>query len=611
MKLASPLKRLLIGRPLKSSEAGEQKLGKLKALAVLSSDALSSIAYGTEQILLVLVAVSAAAMWYSIPIALCVLVLLFALNLSYKQIIHSYPHGGGAYVVSRENLGKNAGLVAGGSLLVDYMLTVAVSISSGTDAIVSAVPSLFPFAVPIAVFLVIVVTIINLRGITESASILAIPVYLFVFSIVVLILTGIIKVLLGMDATHETASIGTHVQGVTLFLLLRAFASGSASLTGIEAISNAVPLFKKPQAKNAAKTLTIMATILGFFFLGITVLAFVYGTVPEIKVTVLSQIAENVFGRNFMFYFIQATTALILVLAANTGFSAFPLLAFNLAKDKYMPRMYLARGDRLGYSNGIITLAVGSILLIILFKGKTELLVPLYSVGVFIPFTLSQTGMIIKWWKERSEGWHKKLATNLLGAIISFTVLIVLFLTRIDSVWPVFIFLPIMIFVFHRTRSHYIKLKRQLRVDESMDIDVSDFKGNVVIVAVSDTTKVVEGALKYAKSIGDTVIAVHVSIDRMQGKEFVERWNRIHPEVRVAHLYSTYRSISEPLMKFIDTAKQKADHDNYSLTVLIPQFIPKKGWQNLLHNQTSLMIRTRLMMQRDVIVATYPYHLKE
>lgn len=609
--MASPLKRLLIGRPLKSTEAGEQKLGKLKALAVLSSDALSSIAYGTEQILLVLVTVSATAMWYSLPIALCVLILLFALNLSYKQIIYSYPHGGGAYVVSRENLGKNAGLVAGGSLLVDYMLTVAVSVSSGTDAIISAVPSLFPFAVPIAVVLVIGVTIINLRGITESASILAIPVYLFVFSIIVLIFTGLIKLMLGIDATHETASVGTHVQGVTVFLLLRAFASGSASLTGIEAISNAVPLFKKPQAKNAAKTLTIMASLLGFFFLGITVLAFMYGTVPELKVTVLSQIAENVFGRNFMFYFIQATTALILVLAANTGFSAFPLLAFNLAKDKYMPRMYLARGDRLGYSNGIITLAIGSIVLIILFKGKTELLVPLYSVGVFIPFTLSQSGMIIKWWRERSEGWKKKLAANLLGAIISFTVLIVLFLTRIESVWPVFIFLPIMIYVFHRTRSHYVKLGPQLRVDETMDLDVPDFKGNAVIVAVSDTTKVVEGALKYAKSIGDTVIAVHVSVDREQGKEFVERWNRVHPEVRIAHLYSTYRSISEPLMKFIDTAKQKADQDNYSLTVLIPQFIPKKGWENILHNQTSLMIRTRLMMKRDVVVATYPYHLKE
>ncbi|EIA20854.1 APC family permease [Listeria fleischmannii] len=609
--MASPLKRLLIGRPLKSTEAGEQKLGKLKALAVLSSDALSSIAYGTEQILLVLVTVSAAAMWYSLPIALCVLILLFALNLSYKQIIYSYPHGGGAYVVSRENLGKNAGLVAGGSLLVDYMLTVAVSVSSGTDAIISAIPSLFPFAVPIAVVLVIGVTIINLRGITESASILAIPVYLFVFSIIVLIFTGLIKLMLGIDATHETASVGTHVQGVTVFLLLRAFASGSASLTGIEAISNAVPLFKKPQAKNAAKTLTIMASLLGFFFLGITVLAFMYGTVPELKVTVLSQIAENVFGRNFMFYFIQATTALILVLAANTGFSAFPLLAFNLAKDKYMPRMYLARGDRLGYSNGIITLAIGSIVLIILFKGKTELLVPLYSVGVFIPFTLSQSGMIIKWWRERSEGWKKKLAANLLGAIISFTVLIVLFLTRIESVWPVFIFLPIMMYVFHRTRSHYVKLGPQLRVDETMDLDVPDFKGNAVIVAVSDTTKVVEGALKYAKSIGDTVIAVHVSVDREQGKEFVERWNRVHPEVRIAHLYSTYRSISEPLMKFIDTAKQKADQDNYSLTVLIPQFIPKKGWENILHNQTSLMIRTRLMMKRDVVVATYPYHLKE
>lgn len=607
--MASPLKRLLIGRPLKTSEAGDQKLGKLKALAVLSSDALSSIAYGTEQILLVLVTVSAAAMWYSLPIALCVLVLLFALNLSYKQIIYSYPHGGGAYIVSRENLGNNAGLIAGGSLLVDYMLTVAVSVSSGTDAIVSAVPSLYPFAVPIAVVLVIGVTIINLRGITESASLLAIPVYLFVFSIIALIFTGLFKVLTGMDASHETAAVGTHVQGVTIFLLLRAFASGSASLTGIEAISNAVPLFKEPRPKNAAKTLTLMAGLLGFFFVGITVLAFVYGTVPELKVTVLSQIAENVFGRNFMFYFIQATTALILVLAANTGFSAFPMLAFNLAKDKFMPRMYLARGDRLGYSNGIITLAVGSILLIILFKGKTELLIPLYSVGVFIPFTLSQTGMIVKWWKQRPKGWKKSLSANLLGASISFTVLLVLFLTRIESVWPVFVFMPIMIYVFRRTRHHYRKVGPQLRIDETMDLP--DFKGNAVIICVSDTTKVVEGALQYAKSIGDTVIAVHISIDKKQEKEFVERWNRVHPEVRMANLFSPYRSISDPLMKFIDTAKQKADQDNYSLTVLIPQFIPRKGWQNVLHNQTSLLIRTRLLMKRDVVVSTYPYHLKE
>ncbi|WP_163651956.1 APC family permease [Listeria sp. PSOL-1] len=607
--MASPLKRLLIGRPLKSSEAGEQKLGKLKALAVLSSDALSSIAYGTEQILIVLVTVSAAAMWYSLPIALCVLILLFALNLSYKQIIYSYPHGGGAYVVSRENLGKNAGLVAGGSLLVDYMLTVAVSVSSGADAIISAFPSLYPFVIPIAVVLVILVTVINLRGITESASILAVPVYLFVFSIIVLIFTGVFKLLMGIDATHEAAAVGTNVQGVTIFLLLRAFASGSASLTGIEAISNAIPLFKKPRAKNAAKTLAIMASLLGFFFLGITVLAVAYGTVPELKVTVLSQIAANVFGRNFMFYFIQATTALILVLAANTGFSAFPLLAFNLAKDKYMPRMYLAKGDRLGYSNGIVTLAIGSIVLIILFHGKTELLVPLYSVGVFIPFTLSQTGMIVKWWKERPTGWRKKLGANLLGAVISFTVLVVLFLTRIESVWPVFIFMPILIFVFHKTRHHYVKLGPQLRVDGVMDLP--DFKGNAVIVAVSDTTKVVEGALKYAKSIGDTVIAVHVSVDKAQGKEVIDRWHSIHPEIRIAHLYSTYRSISEPLMKFIDTAKQKADQDNYSLTVLIPQFIPKKGWQNVLHNQTSLLIRTKLLMKKDVVVATYPYHLKE
>ncbi|MBC6308901.1 APC family permease [Listeria sp. FSL L7-1582] len=607
--MASPLKRMLIGRPLKSSEAGDQKLGKLKALAVLSSDALSSVAYGTEQILLVLITVGATAMWYSLPIALCVLVLLFALSLSYRQIIYAYPQGGGAYVVSRENIGKNAGLIAGGSLLVDYMLTVAVSVSSGTDAIIAAIPSLYQFTVPLAIILVIIVTIINLRGVTESATILAVPVYLFVFSMVVMIITGLVKLALGQDVSHETASVGTHVSGVTLILLLRAFASGSASLTGIEAISNAVPLFKDPKAKNASRTLIMMASILGFFFVGVTLLAYFYGVVPELKSTVLSQIAENIFGRNFFYYFIQATTALILVLAANTGFSAFPMLAFNLSKDKYMPRMYLDKGDRLGYSNGIITLALGSILLIILFQGKTESLIPLYSVGVFIPFTLSQTGMIIKWVKEKPEGYMKKLSANLLGALISFTVLMVLFITRISEVWPVFIFMPAMIYVFHRTRSHYAKLAPQLRIDEQMDLPA--FEGNAVIICVSDTTKVVEGALRYAKSIGDTVIAVHVSLDKQEGKEFVERWNRIHPEVRIADLYSTYRSITEPLMKFIDTAQQKADQDNYSLTVLIPQFIPKKGWQNILHNQTSLLIRTKLLFKKDVVVATYPYHLKE
>ncbi|MBC1372668.1 APC family permease [Listeria booriae] len=607
--MASPLKRMLIGRPLKSSEAGEQKLGKLKALAVLSSDALSSVAYGTEQILLVLITVGAAAMWYSLPIAICVLVLLFALSLSYRQIIYAYPQGGGAYVVSRENIGKNAGLLAGGSLLVDYMLTVAVSVSSGTDAIVAAIPSLYQFTVPLAIILVIVVTVINLRGVTESATILAIPVYLFVFSMIVMIVTGLIKLALGQDVTHETASVGTHVSGVTIILLLRAFASGSASLTGIEAISNAVPLFKDPKAKNASRTLILMASILGFFFVGITLLAYFYGVVPELKSTVLSQIAENIFGRNFFYYFIQATTALILVLAANTGFSAFPLLAFNLSKDKFMPRMYLDRGDRLGYSNGIITLALGSILLIILFQGKTESLIPLYSVGVFIPFTLSQTGMIIKWLKEKPQGYKSKLSANLLGAFISFTVLIVLFITRMSEVWPVFILMPAMLYVFHRTRTHYAKLAPQLRIDEQMDLPA--FEGNAVVICVSDTTKVVEGALRYAKSIGDTVIAVHVSLDRQEGKEFVERWNRIHPEVRIADLYSTYRSITEPLMKFIDTAQQKANQDNYSLTVLIPQFIPKKGWQNVLHNQTSLLIRTKLLFKKDVVVATYPYHLKE
>ncbi|HYK74054.1 MAG TPA: APC family permease, partial [Pseudoneobacillus sp.] len=423
----SSLKRVLIGRPLKSTELGEHKLNKLKALAILSSDALSSVAYGPEQILLVLVTVSTIAYWYSIPIAIGVLVLLSALILSYRQIIHSYPNGGGAYVVSKENLGVNYGLIAGGSLLVDYILTVAVSVSAGTDAITSAFPSLHEHTVGISIFFVIFITILNLRGVTESASFLAYPVYLFVLALFILIGVGLYKIVTGEVPSNLHAPIGTPVAGISLFLLLKAFASGSSALTGVEAISNAIPNFKDPAPKNAAKTLTAMGLLLALLFSGIIFLAYYYGVSPKVEETVVSQIAEETFGRNFMYFFIQGTTALILILAANTGYSAFPMLAYSLAKDKYIPRMFTMRGDRLGYSNGIITLGIASILLIVVFKGHTEQLIPLYAVGVFIPFTLSQTGMTLKWIREKPKGWIFKLLANSTGAIISLVVTIMFF----------------------------------------------------------------------------------------------------------------------------------------------------------------------------------------
>ncbi|MCQ6282254.1 APC family permease [Bacillus sp. EB600] len=607
--MLSTIKRFLIGRPLKSTELGHQKLNVIKALAVLSSDALSSVAYGTEQILLVLATVGAIAYWYSVPIAIGVLFLLAALILSYRQIIFSYPHGGGAYVVSKENLGVNAGLIAGGSLLVDYILTVAVSVSAGTDALTSAFPSLHPHTVIIGVILVVCITILNLRGLTESATILAYPVYLFVIALVVLICVGIYKILTGNVSAPMSASIGTPVSGITLFLLLRAFASGCSALTGVEAISNAIPNFKDPAPRNAAKTLILMGSLLAILFSGITFLAYYYGISPKPDETVVSQIAETTFGRNYLYFFVQGTTALILVLAANTGFSAFPLLAFNLASDKYMPRMFTIRGDRLGYSNGIVSLGFASILLIIAFHGQTEHLIPLYAVGVFIPFTLSQTGMIRKWVRERPAGWVGKLTANLIGALITLTVLMILFITKFTQVWFVFIFLPVMVYIFHRVNQHYEAVGEQLRIYP--DSPAPPIEGNVIIVPVAGITKVVENSINYAKSLTDQIFAVYVSFDREDEKRFAEKWQKWQPNVRLVTLHSHYRSVLHPLSKFIDTVEHKARENNYRVTVLIPQFITKKSWHNILHNQSSFLIRTYLLFKKNVIISTLPYHFKK
>ncbi|MDZ5605900.1 APC family permease [Bacillus pseudomycoides] len=605
----STFKRFLIGRPLKSTALGEQKLNKLKALAILSSDALSSVAYGTEQILIVLATFGAIAFWYSIPIAIGVLVLLTALILSYRQIIYSYPHGGGAYVVSKTNLGTNAGLIAGGSLLVDYILTVAVSVSAGTDAITSAFPALHTYTVPIAVILVLFITILNLRGVTESASVLAYPVYLFVFALVVLIIVGIFKITSGQVPVNLHTPIGTVVPGITLFLLLKAFSSGCSALTGVEAISNAIPNFKEPAAKNAAKTLVIMGIILAILFTGITFLAYWYGISPKHNETVVSQIASNIFGRNFVYYFIQGTTALILVLAANTGFSAFPLLAFNLASDKYMPRMYLMRGDRLGYSNGIITLGISSIFLIMAFQGKTEQLIPLYAVGVFIPFTLSQTGMIIKWIREKPKGWGPRLLTNLLGALISLTVLFIFFITKFAQVWSILIFLPIIVFIFHRIHNHYVAVGEQLRV--SFNEIPEKLTGNVVIVPIAGITKVVGQSINYAETISDQVIAVYVAFDKESELRMQEKWKEWQPNIRLVTFVSSYRSLMRPIAKLITIIQHKALENNRFVTVLIPQFITKKNWHNILHNQSSVLLRVYLLYKKNVIVTTVRYRFRK
>ncbi|EEU22565.1 amino acid permease [Enterococcus faecalis T3] len=577
---------------------------------MLSSDALSSIAYGTEQIVVVLVTLSAAAIWYSLPIAAFVIILLISLTLSYRQIIHAYPHGGGAYVVSSENLGRNAGLLAGGSLLVDYMLTVAVSVSAGAEAIISAIPALYGHQVAISIGIVILITLMNLRGLRESASFLMLPVYSFIAIITLLIVVGLFKIVTGAQPLNATALPGAVVPGISIALVLRAFSSGSSSLTGVEAISNAVPFFKKPRAKNAAGTLALMATILGFFFVGITFINYWYGIVPKEEVTVLSQIGKAVFGQNILYYLLQFATALILAVAANTGFSAFPVLAYNLAKDKFMPHMYMDRGDRLGYSNGILTLAAGSIVLLLIFRGSTERLIPLYSIGVFIPFALSQSGMVVKWRKE-TKNWLPKSIANIVGAFISFAIIAILFIYRLGDIWPFFIIMPVLIYAFYRVNTHYKNVAEQLRLEDGAQLH--EFDGNTVIVLVGNVTKANVGALNYARSIGDYVVAMHVSMDENveKEKEIQEEFKKHFPDVRLSIVHSSYRSLQNPILRYVDLVSKNATKHNYSTTVLVPQFVPNKRWQNILHNQTSLRLRIRLAWRENIIVATYSYHLKK
>ena len=602
------LKRLLIGRPMKSHELAGEKLGKFKALAVLSSDALSSVAYGTEQILLVLITLGAVALWYSIPISIAVLGLLAILILSYRQTIYAYPSGGGAYIVAKDNLGVYPGLIAGGSLLVDYILTVAVSASAGTDAITSAFPVLHDHRVLIGLSIIIVITLLNLRGITESATILMIPVYLFVFAVVLLIFSGIYQWFSGSIHPSATPTFGGGVTGISLFILLKAFSSGCSALTGVEAVSNAIPNFKKPAEKNAAKTLMYMGLILGFMFFGISLLAYVYGIKPKVDETVVSQIAATTFGRGIVYYFIQASTASILILAANTAFAAFPLLAFMLSKDRFMPNMFMIRGDRLGFSNGIIVLAFLSGILIVLSGGDTENLIPLYALGVFIPFTLSQAGMMKRWITLKPSRWYIPFTVNTIGMLTTLTISLIFLFTKISQVWTIFLFIPVVVILFKKTSEHYQNLADQLRID--VITEKPEIKGSVIVIPVSGITKVVSNSIGYAKSLTDDVIAVYIGFDDESIEKMERKWKEWNPGVRLVVVRSRYRSIVRPLMKFIDTFELKRDATNH-VTVLIPEFIPKRWWQRLLHNQTGLLLRAYLFNRQDVKITTVPFRLKK
>lgn len=601
------LKRVLFGRPLASHRLEHERLNKKTALAVLSSDAISSVAYATEQTLLVLVVLGAAALNYIVPISAVIVGLLVLVALSYRQTIFAYPSGGGSYTVARDNLGTMPGLVAAAALLTDYILTVSVSISSGIAAITSAYPAIAHHAVAMCIAAVLVLMAVNLRGVRESGIAFSVPTYVFIAMMLLLIGVGLERFYQGA-ATVSSAS--PPVKPMTFpvgfaftFLILRAFAEGCVAMTGTEAISNGVSAFKGPSPRNAAITLGWMAGILAVFFLGTSVLARHYGIIPSPTETVLSQLGRQIFGRGILYYALQYATFAILVLAANTAFADFPRLASILSRDSYMPRQFAARGDRLAFSNGIIALALFAILLIWLFHGDTSALIPLYAIGVFVCFTLSQAGMVVHWVRSREPGWRWRAALNGLGATATALVSIIQVATKFThGAWIVVLIIPLIILVLRRIHRHYEHFGREVAYNGQAPLM---FLHHTVIVPVNGITKPTAGALVYATTISEDVRAVYVEVDPDTSAELKRRWSEWDIGVELVVLESPFRSILRPLVAYVDdlTARGEAD----LVTVVVPEIVPRSWFGHLLHNKTALFIRTAFLFRPNVVVTAVPY----
>lgn len=607
------LRRLLIGRPLATSQIKHERLNKTKALAVFSSDALSSVAYATEEIMLVLILAGSAAVGLAWPIGLAIATLLVIVASSYYQTIHAYPSGGGAYIVAHDNLGQMPGLVAAAALLTDYVLTVSVSISAGVAAITSAVHALYPYRIPLAVLCIAIIMILNLRGVRESGTIFSVPTYMFLIIMILMLATGLVRWIAGgMPAAEPPRIDYPAVQSLALFLILRAFSSGCAALTGIEAISNGIPAFKAPESDNAGKTLIVMAALLTSMFLGITFLTHRFGIIPDEMTheTLVSQLGRFIFGNGSPLYFVlQAATMLILVLAANTSFADFPRLSSILARDRYMPHQFANLGDRLVFSNGIVTLALASAALIVIFGGVTTRLIPLYAVGVFMSFTLSQAGMVVRWFRLRSPHWHVKVAINGLGATATGVVLVVVATTKFThGAWIVLAWIPIFITFFLAVHRHYERVAQQLSLENRGSLP--PIRRHRVIVPVADVHRGVIAALNYARAISDDVTAVYVEVDPAETPRVCRKWADWGEGVRLITLKSEYRSIIGPLIDYVDKVDEPNRRDQV-VTIVLPQFVPARLWHNLLHNQTAILIHLAFLFRRDVMVTDVPFHLEE
>jgi len=553
---ASKIRRLLIGDPLHNSQQSHELIPKWKALALLSADALSSIAYATEEIIIPLAVSGVAfATTWSLPIALAILALMFLVTMSYRQTINAYPNGGGAYIVAKENLGTGAGLVAGAALLIDYTLTVAVSVSAGVENLVSAFPSLASVQVFTAVWIILLLMVLSLRGVKDSATVFAIPTYLFIFSIFLLIGVGLFK---GPEdpTIHPHQVLLSNMPEIGIILLLRAFSSGCTALTGIEAISNGIPLFKHPQSKNANLTLLMMIAILGSMFAGITYLVNSYDVLPVQGVTLISGLTKAVFGNGIMFYVVQISVFLILFMAASTAYADFPRLSSLLAIDRYAPRQLASIGDRLVFSNGIIGLSLGAIALVIFFKGHTHSLIPLYAVGVFLSFTLSQAGMVVHHWKLREPNWIPSMLMNIIGTIVTFSILIVIGSFKFThGAWLVILVIPIIVYAFHRIHVHYIMFARELSQSHYEIEKCEKVTDHVVVIPISGLHLGVMNAIRYGKSISSDIRVCFVKTDDLAEKRMLESWNAKFPDSKLYVLDSPYRSISEPILNFIEEVR--------------------------------------------------------
>jgi amino acid transporter len=619
----------LIGRPLHSADAPHQTIGKLVGLAVFASDALSSTAYATQEILIILAVAGTLAFGYAFPISIAIVVLLAIVTISYEQTIHAYPSGGGAYIVARDNLGELPAQIAGAALLTDYILTVAVSVSSGVAQITSAYPFLFNYRVGVAVVMVLLIMVINLRGVKESGATFAIPTYFFLVIMFLTVGIGFFRYLtgsLGTVVNPPTLEMIQTTQAVSLFLILHAFSSGTTALTGVEAISNGITAFKEPRSHNAGVTLIWMSAILGTLFLGITYLAGQIGAVPSEAETVISQLARTVYeGRGWLYLGVIAATTLILIMASNTAYADFPRLSALQANDGFLPRQLTYRGSRLVYSRGIITLGLIASLLIVLFQASVTALIPLYAIGVFLSFTLSQAGMARRWWKigrlapgqEAQEsgstlryepGWRLKMGINSFGAVCTGVVMLVFAVTKFhDGAWIIVFVVPTLVAIFFAIHHHYRDLAKHLSLENYIPLRRSLSRHRVVLL-VSGVHQGTLEALHYARSLSDDVTAVHVSMDPTDAEKVLSKWALWGDGVRLVILDSPYRLLLEPILEYINRITQY--QSNGLITIVVPQFVPKRPWHNLLHTQTALLLRLALLFKRGVVVIDVPYHVE-